>query len=132
MFCNHCGKSITEKSVYCSHCGTKQSDENLLQVENNEENSIENKTEKKIKLFIDENKSFIVFYLFWFILHLILLVTEKNGCGCGARIWPFGDCDCTQEYHFSDFLFYLIVPIVIWGIWKLIGKDIKKAIDENN
>jgi len=84
--------------------------------------------ESKFKKFINDNKGFVVFYLIWFLIHLIFLSVG----GGGSRFWPFeGYKNFSLRYYGStEFIFYLIVPIVIWGLWKLVGKDIKKAIDE--
>ena len=82
--------------------------------------------ENKFKKFVNDNKGFVVFYLIWFLLHLVFISTGID-CGGESGLWPFGE----DSYNFKDLLFYLIVPIVIWGIWKLVGKDIKKILDEN-
>lgn len=92
--------------------------------------------ENKFKQFVNDNKGFVVFYLIWFLLHLLLLVIGVGSKGDG--LWPFGYSACrscsfrSYDYDISEFVLYLIVPVVLWGIWKLIGKDINKAIDENN
>lgn len=84
--------------------------------------------ENKFKQFINDNKGFVVFYLIWFFLHLIFI---SIGGGCSNDFWPFEDSDIC-EYNFIEFVFYIVAPLLIWAIWKLIGKDIKKAIDDNN
>jgi hypothetical protein len=126
MFCNHCGKSISENSMYCSHCGSKQ--------QNNEkplhrENKTEKITDNKIKIFINENKGFVVFYLIWFFFHLIFLCAGDGD----DHFWPFNNgrhsSEGLEDYGFMEFAFYLIVPIVIWAIWKLVGKEIDEFIN---
>lgn len=88
--------------------------------------------ESKFKQFINNNKGFLVFYLIWFLFHLIFISTGIDGGG-ERGLWPFGDKDYNNShYNFKDLLFYLIVPIVIWGIWKLIGRDINNKIEKNN
>ena len=85
--------------------------------------------ESKFKQFINDNKGFVVFYLIWFFLHLILIA---NGDGEDG-LWPFGN-DGFEMYDYGvvDFIFHLIAPLVLFFIWKLIGGDIKKKINENN
>jgi len=80
--------------------------------------------ENKFKQFINDNKGFVVFYLFWFLLHLTFVSIGDGENG----FWPFGEHDRLEDYGFTEFAFYLIVPIIIWIIWKLIGKDIKKDV----
>jgi len=84
--------------------------------------------ENKFKQFVNDNKGFVVFYLIWFLLHLIFISTGDGRDG----FWPFGGRSGLRDYGFTEFAFYLIAPIVIWALFKLIGKDIKKKIDENN
>jgi len=84
--------------------------------------------ENKFKQFINDNKGFVVFYLIWFLLHLVFVVSGDGESG----IWPFGnDGFEMDDYGFDDFIFWIIAPIIIFFLWKLIGKDVKKAIDDN-
>lgn len=86
--------------------------------------------ESKFKKFVNDNKGFIVFFLIWFLIHLIFV-----SVGDGRReFWPFEGYKSFRLRYYGgiEFIFYLIVPIVIWGLWKLVGKDIKKKIEENN
>ena len=123
MFCNHCGKSITENSMYCSNCGSKQSNEKPLQ----EEKKLEKITENKIKSFINKNKGFVVFYLIWFFLHLIFLIVNRDTSSTG-QLWPFGKNSEFSDYGFGEFIFYMIVPVIIFIIWKLVGKEVKEEV----
>ena len=126
MFCNHCGKSISDNSVFCSHCGSKQDNEKSLKGEN----KIENVPDNEIKFFLNKNKGFILFYLLWFLMHLILLVAGAGGHACGNGLWPFADVCGTYKYESSALLLYMVIPIITWLIWKLIRKDIEKEIDK--
>lgn len=87
--------------------------------------------ESKFNQFVTKNKGFAVFYLIWFLIHLILISTGVRGGGTSG-LWPFGSkYNTNYAYDFKDLLFWLIVPLIIWGIWKLVGKDIKKTFDDN-
>jgi len=94
--------------------------------------------EKNIKQFIKDNKSFVVFYLIWFMINLTILASSGNGIirqlrsgkvllTSAERFWPFGHSGIAA-YDKTEFLFYLIVPIVLLVIWKLIGDDVKKYL----
>ena len=77
--------------------------------------------------FINANKWFVVFYLVWSFIHLILFF---NGGGCSNDFWPFSDSSIC-EYNFLELFVYMVLPLIIFAIIKLVGKDIKNAIDEN-
>jgi len=85
--------------------------------------------ENKFMKFVNENKWFIVFFLVWLFIHVILLFNGKNYNWGG--FWPFGDSDILS-YGTLEFFVYIGLPLLIFAIIKLVGKDIKKAIDENN
>ena len=129
MYCINCGKSIPENSQFCPHCGTKQNSENILNKVEINVKEYEETIEIKIKKFINNNKSFVVFYLIWFFFHLIFICNGDFEYD-NSHFWPFGDTDL-DYYGFTEFIFYIIIPIVILSLWKLIGNDIKKTIDEN-
>ena len=83
-----------------------------------------------MKIRVNENKGFVVFYLIWFFLHLIFVSVGEGDDG----FWPFTKDhkynDFLEDYGVIEFIFYLIAPIIIWALWKLVGNDIKKAIDD--
>lgn len=85
--------------------------------------------ESNIKKLVNENKGFVVFYLIWFLLHLSLLAARLPGGGYSG-LWPFG-FGYSDPYNFKDLLIYLIFPIVIWGLWKIVGQNNNTKIDEN-
>ena len=83
--------------------------------------------ENKFMKFVNDNKGFVVFYLIWFFLHLIFLLVNWHE-RYQESFWPFGKDSEFRDYDFTEFTFYIITPIIIFIIWKLIGKDIKKSI----
>ena len=85
--------------------------------------------ESKFKKIVNENKGFVVFYLIWFLLHLIFLSVGGNYVDAPIRFWPF-EGSHLDYYDFSEFALYIIAPVVILGIWKLIGKDIKEKMND--
>jgi hypothetical protein len=101
---------------------------------------------EQIKKLINDNKAFVIFYLLWFLFNLITLVTrveeplrgqywsgyfEKvmGGYKITDRFWPFGSIEFAA-YDKTEFIFYLILPFVLLGIWKLIDKDVKKYLTD--
>jgi hypothetical protein len=84
--------------------------------------------ENKFMKFVNENKWFIVFFLVWSFIHIILLFSGDNENG----FWPFNKHTEIDDYGYVEFFVYETLPLLIFLIVKLVGKDIKKAIDENN
>lgn len=84
--------------------------------------------DNKFMKFINENKWFVVFLLVWSFIHIILLFNGDNEHG----FWPFNHNTEIDDYGFVEFFVYEILPILIFIIIKLVGKDIKKALDEKN
>ena len=71
------------------------------------------------------------------LVHIILFTVGVNGGG-KSGLWPFGESDSYEcgynhfcEYNLKDFAFYLIIPLIILSIWKLVGKDIIKKFKKN-
>ncbi len=88
--------------------------------------------ESNFKKFINDNKGFVVFYLIWFLVNLTFISVGEGDSG----FWPFSKHhlgnDFLEDYGKIEFIFYMIAPIVIFALWKLVGKDIKKNVDKNN
>lgn len=80
--------------------------------------------ESKFKNFVNENKIFLVFYLIWFLMHLIFL-SVGGDYNRGDELWPFDEFGIfnfdLDNYQVTEFIFYLIAPIILWIIWKLVG-----------
>ena len=85
--------------------------------------------EKKLIKFVNENRKFIVFYLLWAFLHLILLFNGGNGTG---GFWPFVEDIDIYDYNLFEFFIYMTVPLLIFIINKIAGKDIKKFFEDSN
>ena len=75
--------------------------------------------------FVNANKWFVVFFLVWLFIHLILLLSGDNRSG----FWPFDD-GRIRYYGYLEFFVYVGLPLLIFAIVKLVGKDIQKAIEE--
>lgn len=87
--------------------------------------------ENKFMKFVNENKWFIVFYILWLFIHIIF-VFNRNKYYDDQGFWPFQEFGGIKAYGFLELFVYLSLPIIVFIIIKLVGKDIKKAIDENN
>jgi len=83
--------------------------------------------ENNFMKFVHANKWFVVFYLVWVFIHLVLIlngnVYDKN------YFWPFGSDDL-DYYGWTELFVYVGLPLLIFAIVKLVGNDLRKAIDE--
>ena len=81
---------------------------------------------EKFMKFVNENKWFVVFFLVWSFIHILLLINGENSDG----FWPFDGFGRDHDYGSVEFFVYEISPLLILVISKLVGQDIKKAIEE--
>ena len=87
--------------------------------------------ESKFLKFVNDNKWFVVFYLVWTFIHLILYFASD---GHSKGFWPFRTNrweSIIDQYGFLELFVYLTLPLLIFVIIILVGKDIKKVLDEN-
>ncbi len=75
--------------------------------------------------FVNENKWLVVSFLVWTFLHVIFLFNGDDSSG----FWPFGDVGL-WDYGWLECFVYEALPLLIFVIVKLVGKDIKKKIDD--
>lgn len=80
----------------------------------------------KIDSFLKHNKWFIVFYLLWFFVHFILIMNGENN----KYFWPFYGISEFEDYGVFEFSVYLMLPIIFYIIWELVGQDVihKKSL----
>jgi hypothetical protein len=61
-----------------------------------------------------------VVYLVWFLINLILLFISEKPFSQDGNPYPFnGYWRTYYDYNYTEFIFYLIVPIVIYFVIKL-------------
>ena len=84
--------------------------------------------------FVKENKWSSVSYLVWTFLHLILFLAsagERTAIYRGnGGFWPFNRKSDIDAYDFLELFVYMVLPILVFVIIKLVGEDIKKAFDK--
>jgi hypothetical protein len=129
MFCKQCGKEIDSDSKFCVHCGSAQI--TGLSVVGNEPTITRNEhvvnplTVKKLESVfgIQLSKQVIGGYLVWFLIHLIILLTQWNAAYHQNRyFWPYDTKSELEDYDFTEFLLYTLVPLVILVIINLLKK----------
>lgn len=142
MYCKHCGKEISEDSVFCKYCGEKQ-DENT----NTVSDSVDSKSEitkkpeviisiPKIKSELTENqKWWILGISLWVLFHIYCLFGDDHPSYAPDYFFPFYGGDSLSYdygrlyyYDFTEFLFYVFVlPLLLWG-----GKMLYKKFSEDD
>lgn len=150
MYCKHCGKEISEDSVFCKYCGEKQ-DENT----NTVSDSVDSKSEitkkpeviisiPKIKSELTENqKWWILGISLWVLFHIYCLFGDDHPSYAPDYFFPFYGGDSLSYdygrlyyYDFTEFLFYVFVlPLLIWGgkmLYKKFGEDDKVNEPKNH
>ena len=122
MFCKNCGQSIVDHSRFCCHCGTLQQ---MPITTVNPEHIVNPRTIHKLeRVFgINISKEIVGYYLVWFSLHLILLLVhwEVNEYA-NARFWPFSEHARLEHYDLSEFLLYILIPLIILVVLNLFKK----------
>jgi hypothetical protein len=126
MYCKDCGKPIADNSRFCSHCGALQK---LPQTSVNPQQIVSPQTVEKLKgIFgINISKQVVGYYFVWFLLHLILLLINwKASSSANDYFWPFSKRSDLEDYDFSEFILYTLVPLIILVIVNLF-KDPKET-----
>ncbi len=68
----------------------------------------------------------ILLYLFWFLIHfIILLVNWNNWREQTSEFWPFNDYQIMGYYDLTEFIAYTITPIIVFMIIFLLKSDNK-------
>lgn len=125
MYCKNCGQQIADNSRFCSYCGTLQK---LPQNSANPQQIVSPQTIQKLEgvFGINISKQVVGYYLVWFLLHLILLLINWKASDYANEIfWPFSEGSELENYDFSEFLLYTLVPLIILVIVNLF-KDPKE------
>ena len=126
MYCKNCGKKIEENTRFCIFCGELQKMPNPSL---NTQQFIDNYAVNKIEVLfsVKLSKKLIGLYLLWILLHLVLLLTNWNNSSYASKaIWPFSNNSRIEDYDFTEFLLYTIVPIFILIIINLFKEPKKK------
>ena len=101
----------------------------------------------KLTEFAYKNRVFSIFYMLWFLLHLIMLFSDfayktrpaslySYGSNPTNYFWPFTKSYYdnwynyywnTMFYDYTEFITYLLVPVILFFIWKLATSTPKKT-----
>lgn len=113
MYCKSCGKYIEADSRFCLRCGTLQ--KTPLRTSSNQPIFSDETTKRLQGIFgVDFSQQIIGIFLIWFLFHLILLLINLgSSSSTHDYFYPFSERSDFEDYGFSEFLFYTIVPLVV-------------------
>lgn len=132
MYCKECGNQISDDSKFCQHCGSKQTLNPVPKVasETDSEETVFEPDDQPDKENIEPQKEFnfsqtSVLFLGWFLLNLIFLLVFSDGAfdsgnsnGGIGDFWPLSGDDI-DEYDITEFLAYVLTPLIIFLMVKL-------------
>ena len=69
------------------------------------------------------------YYLLWVVLHIILLFVGDNFFDYHSSFYPLNGFDWFEAYDFTEFLFYFIVPVLLFFAYTLLinSDDFKRG-----
>ena len=127
MYCNACGTLIPDSSKFCQNCGHEIISKEIKS--NNSNKQSQNNEEFIFANFLKNTK--VKLYLLYVILNIsLLLIFSDNILGEKYEnniFWPFGEISL-GNYDITEFLFYTIVPPLIFYFWGIQIKDFSTVL----
>ena len=137
VFCKHCGKQITDDSLFCKYCGGKQ-DVEVGNYKDSKESSF--RIDKHISVFLSEKKKkYLLLYIIWAIIHIIFWMYGKdyiNGNYPRDKFFPF-TVDYRSSFFNVDyydstefFVYVLLTPLILYFYVQYWHKPFMTKIEE--
>lgn len=144
-FCKHCGKQITDDSVFCQYCGGKQD------IKESRVNTIKDKQdspfdiEKYLSIFISEKqKKYLIIYVIWVLIHIIcwmfgkpLIEKGHNTFNPQNHFYPFTYWGWNSSYFNIDYydgteflVYVLLIPLIVFFYIKYWHESLMSKIKE--
>lgn len=136
VFCKHCGKQITDDSLFCQYCGSKQ-DVKLSSASNSNEETeklINNGFFSSISL-SKRKKKYLILYTIWLLINIVLWLCGDNAIYQISsyyshltpkdRLFPFTLGNYYPSHLFNvdfydgtDFIVYVIIlPLILFYLF---------------
>ena len=145
MYCKHCGKQITDDSLYCQFCGGKQDVEEPTEKNDDKNIKLSVNSENKLSAMLTpQKKKYMILYLIWAIINIVCWIfgQPKSSGWFNPQdyFYPF------TSYHFMDFdymfdiryydsteffVYVLLIPLVIYFYVQFWHKPLMKKIKAN-
>lgn len=149
MYCKHCGKQITDDSLFCQFCGGKQDVE--APTENKESKNVESyaysENKQSLISMTPKKKKYLILYLIWALVHILCWMFGEtkvyyNGYSSlspQTHFFPFTteryaskDFFDVDFYDYTEFLVYvLLIPLVLYFYVQFCHKPLMQKIKEN-
>lgn len=137
VYCKHCGKQITDDSLFCKYCGGKQ-DVEVGNYKDSKESSF--RIDKHISVFLSEKKKkYLLLYIIWAIIHIIFWMYGKdyiNGNYQRDKFFPF-TVDYRSSFFNADyydstefFVYVLLTPLILYFYVQYWHKPFMTKIEE--
>jgi len=132
MYCKHCGKAITEDSIYCKYCGGKQDTINTsepLEAESVISTTEETPKESPSKI-SDKVLGWLIGYGVYVVINVLLLISGDSYSSSRDYFWPFGESNLMHHepfnptnYDITEFIVYVfLIPLLVFGWMKFKNK----------
>ncbi len=145
MFCKHCGKQITDDSLYCQFCGGKQDVEEPTEKEDDKNIKLSVSSENKLSAMLTpQKKKYLILYLIWVIIHIVCwmfgktVINRSGGCYSPQKqFYPFTDDYCSDYFDidFYDgtefFVYVFLIPLIIYFYIQFLHKPLMQKIKAN-
>ncbi len=144
MYCKHCGKQITDDSLFCQFCGGKQDAPSAIEDRHVVKNTSNNNADSSSTLLNKEKKKYVVLYAIWTILHCVCWMFGRPfksgvfGFSPQSKFYPFTQDSYNTNffdvdyYDSTEFLVYvLLIPLAMYFYFQYCHKPLIRKIKGN-
>ena len=132
VFCKHCGKQITDDSLYCQHCGGKQDMEPSRLRKGMDKNNPVELSKILLLLQSEKSKKYLLAFIIWVVLHLILLCFGDERYTAQMWFYPFTNKGFELKYYdTTEFITYVVlIPLLLLFYCKYLHEPLMIKIKE--
>lgn len=136
MFCKECGSSIPDDAKFCPVCGANQENNGEMSDSYNVPPPPSSTQKSLVRKAIQKMSKVLAYYSIWVFIHLSILLIASDGIFSGSNMegtryfWPFGRSADIDDYDITEFIFYVIFPLVyvfIRGLMLVSREDKEEA-----
>ena len=117
VFCKHCGKQITDDSLYCQYCGGKQDVGLPREKECKNKQELSGGIDKFLsKLLSEKQKKYFTIYVIWSLINIICWMFGGHISNAQDCFYPFTYSEYFRiaYYDGTEFLVYVfLIPLIV-------------------
>jgi hypothetical protein len=126
MYCFKCGSQISDNSIFCHICGVSQpGSKNKIEYSS----SVKYNSIWRIPIRVHFSSLNLGLFTSWLLINFVWIVISD---GSPNKFFPFSYNSDFNDYAFSEFIIYTIVPIVIYVIIFLFANSKRKSTVKSN